>query len=74
LDEALAVGDRDFRDRSLERISAIREQAHTVVMVSHTMGEIEQACSRTVWLEAGTVRMDGPTGDVLDVYAEATNG
>ena len=69
LDEALAVGDRQFRERSLERVAKMRDEAGTVLMVSHSLSEIGKTCGRTVWLDKGTVRMDGPTKEVLGAYA-----
>lgn len=68
IDEALAVGDQEFRERSLDRISEIREQAGTVIMVTHNMGEIRKSCSRAIWLEQGELVADGPVEDVLDRY------
>ena len=68
IDEALAVGDRDFRDRSLARINEIREQANTVVMVTHNLDEIRRTCNRAVWLDDGVIRADGAVDDVLARY------
>jgi len=68
IDEALAVGDKDFRERSLARIEEIRDQAGTVVMVSHNLSEIRRTCTRALWLEDGELRADGRCGDVLDAY------
>lgn len=68
IDEALAVGDQNFRERSLARISEIREQAGTVVMVTHTLDEIRKTCSRAVWLDDGRVVHDGPVDEVLGSY------
>lgn len=68
LDEALAVGDRQFRERSLSRVEAMREDAGTVLMVSHNLNEIRQTCQRTIWLDKGVVHLDGPSGEVLDAY------
>jgi teichoic acid transport system ATP-binding protein len=68
IDEALAVGDKDFRDRSLQRINEIRDEAGTVIMVTHSLREIRSTCSRTIWLDQGSIRLDGPTEDVLDAY------
>jgi teichoic acid transport system ATP-binding protein len=70
LDEALAVGDRQFRERSLDRVNTMRQEAGTVLMVSHNLSEIAQTCHRTVWLERGAVRKDGPSAQVLQEYAE----
>lgn len=68
IDEALAVGDKAFRARSLQRIREIREEAHTVLLVSHNLNEIRQTCDRTVWLEQGVLLADGPTPEVLELY------
>ncbi|MEE1752201.1 ABC transporter ATP-binding protein [Streptomyces sp. SP18CS02] len=68
IDEALATGDARFRARSQERINRLREEAGTVFLVSHSNSTIRQTCDRAVWLEAGTVLMDGPAGEVIDAY------
>ena len=74
LDEALAVGDRAFRDRSIGRIASMQDQARTVVMVSHNLNEIRRACSRAVWIDEGCVRLDGPASEVLDAYTSLSAG
>lgn len=68
IDEALAVGDRHFRRKSLERLREMQAQANTLVMVTHNLNEIRQTCSRAVWLESGRLVMDGPADDVADAY------
>ena len=68
IDEALAVGDREFRTRSLERVREIRDQAGTVLMVTHNLNEVRNTCARVIWLDGGVVRMDGPTEEVLGSY------
>lgn len=69
IDEALAVGDQEFRQRSSARISEIRAQAGAVVLVSHNITEIRQSCKRVMWLEHGRVVMEGPTEEVLARYS-----
>lgn len=68
IDEALAVGDRHFRRKSLERLETMREHASTVVMVTHNLSEIRSTCSRAIWLSDGQVVVDGPADDVVDAY------
>lgn len=68
IDEALATGDAHFRERSAERIAAIRERAGTVFLVSHSNGSIRQICDRVLWMEQGQLVMDGPTEEVLGAY------
>lgn len=68
IDEALAVGDRKFRAKSLAKIREIKEEARTVVMVTHNLAEIRNTCTRTIWLNAGQVVVDGETEAVLEAY------
>lgn len=68
IDEALAVGDKDFREKSLKRVQQIRDAAGTVIMVTHNMGEIQQTCSRALWLDRGKLRLDGNVDAVLGAY------
>jgi len=72
IDEALAVGDRRFRERSLDRINEIRDQAGTVLMVTHNLNEIRRTCSRVIWIERGVMRLDSDVGSVLDAYDSAS--
>jgi len=74
IDEALATGDAKFRARSEERIKRMRDAAGTVFLVSHQISTIRDTCQRTIWLEAGLIRMDGPTGEVVDAYERFTRG
>lgn len=68
IDEALATGDRKFRVRSEQRVRELRDSAGTVFLVSHSIGSIRDTCERTIWLESGVLRMDGPTQEVCDAY------
>jgi len=70
IDEALATGDARFQARSEARIRELREQAGTVLLVSHNNKSIRDTCERTLWLEAGVLRMDGPTDEVIAAYEE----
>lgn len=72
LDEALATGDMEFKERSITRMQELRERAQVVVLVSHSMSSIRQSCSRVVWLDKGVVRADGATDDVIDQYVDDT--
>ncbi|MFE0102755.1 ABC transporter ATP-binding protein [Streptomyces sp. NPDC059009] len=74
VDEALATGDRSFQKRSEERIRELRERAGTVFLVSHSNKSIRDTCDRVLWLERGELRMDGPTGEVLEAYEAFTGG
>ncbi|OLT19545.1 teichoic acid ABC transporter ATP-binding protein [Ornithinimicrobium sp. CNJ-824] len=68
VDEALATGDAQFRERAQDRIAEIRGAAGTVFMVSHNPGTIVKMCDRALWLDDGELVMDGPAGPVVDAY------
>jgi teichoic acid transport system ATP-binding protein len=68
IDEALAVGDKAFQQRSEERIRDLRSQAGTVFLVSHSMKSVLDTCGRALWIDHGTLRLDGPADDVVAAY------
>ena len=37
-------------------------------LVSHSEQSIRDTCERTIWLESGVIRADGPTEDVMQEY------
>ncbi|WP_442304390.1 ABC transporter ATP-binding protein [Streptomyces sp. 2RAF24] len=73
IDEALATGDARFRRRSQRRIDELRAEAGTVFLVSHSNSTITETCDRALWLEAGTLRRDGPADEVVAAYEEFTS-
>jgi teichoic acid transport system ATP-binding protein len=72
IDEALSTGDAVFERRSEEKLRELRAAAGTVFLVSHSLGSVREMCERTLWLEAGVLRMDGPTEEVVSAYEEYT--
>ena len=71
VDEALAVGDARFRQRSEAKIREIRENAGTVFLVSHSMKSILDTCSRVIWINKGVLEMDGDPDTVVSAYKES---
>jgi teichoic acid transport system ATP-binding protein len=68
IDEALAVGDKSFQQRSEQRIRELREHAGTVFLVSHALGAVVDTCTRALWIDHGLLKMDGPAADVVAAY------
>ena len=68
LDEVLAVGDQEFRQRCLARLRAYHARGGTLILVSHEVEQVRQLCSRAVWLDKGAIRMDGEVNQVLAAY------
>lgn len=72
VDEILAVGDERFQAKSRERMMSLMHDGTTVLMVSHNMDQIREMCTRVIWLDRGSVRMNGNTQEVCDAYHEAS--
>jgi ABC-type polysaccharide/polyol phosphate transport system ATPase subunit len=72
VDEVLAVGDLEFRQRTMGKLSELHDGGRTVVFVSHDLGAIAQQCPRTIWIDGGQIQRDGPTREVLEAYTSAT--
>jgi lipopolysaccharide transport system ATP-binding protein len=71
VDEVLAVGDASFQRKCLGKMSAVAKQGRTVVFVSHNTAAILSLCGRATWLDAGKVRDDGETSDVVQHYLKS---
>lgn len=72
IDEALSVGDKDFREKSKDRLEALVDNAGCLILVSHQLGEITRMCQRAIWLEKGELRADGPADEVVKFYSESS--
>ncbi|MBI2378994.1 MAG: ABC transporter ATP-binding protein [Deltaproteobacteria bacterium] len=68
LDELLAVGDADFKKKSMARMEELVSGDTTVVIVSHDPNEVLRICTRAVLMEKGQIVMDGTPEDVSARY------
>ncbi|MDB4205949.1 ABC transporter ATP-binding protein [Acidimicrobiales bacterium] len=71
LDEALSVGDKSFKKKSLARINEIRASAGVVVMATHQPNEIRESCSHAMWLKDGLEMRFGEPEEVIEEYESA---
>ncbi|MEH6518294.1 MAG: ABC transporter ATP-binding protein [Halioglobus sp.] len=70
VDEVLAVGDMNFRMKCFNRIDSLAKQGTTIILVSHSMIDIQRMCSRAIVLEHGGVVFDGGVGPGIIRYEE----
>jgi ABC-type polysaccharide/polyol phosphate transport system ATPase subunit len=68
VDEVLAVGDAEFQRKCLSRMSEVGSQGRTVLFVSHDLNAVAALCPRAIWIEKGTLAIDGPSPRVIDQY------
>lgn len=59
LDEILAVGDDMFRRKCFARMESFFKSGCTVLFVSHSMGSINEICTRAILLDEGELLLDG---------------
>ncbi len=71
VDEVLAVGDAAFQAKCLNKLAELREQAKTIVLVTHNMTNIVQHCDRVIWMDRGTVRAEGEPEAIVEQYLRA---
>jgi len=74
IDEILSVGDQAFQRKSTEKIEQFRRDGRTILVVSHSLGLVQQLCDTVVWLEKGRVKMIGPAAEVIAEYTGNTYG
>lgn len=71
VDEILSVGDAHFQKKSSQRMRELIHGGATVILVSHSIEQIREMCSRVIWLERGTVKMIGNTVEVSNAYMQS---
>jgi ABC-type polysaccharide/polyol phosphate transport system ATPase subunit len=68
LDEVLSIGDEHFKQKCRRRLDQFWQEHVTVIVVSHELEFIRQACDRAIWLEDGRVAFDGPARETVTRY------
>lgn len=68
IDEALAVGDIFFRQKCYQRLQAMRARGVSIILVTHSMGDVEQFCERAVLLDHGVELFQGPAPEAVKRY------
>jgi lipopolysaccharide transport system ATP-binding protein len=68
IDEALAVGDVFFQQKCYRRLEALRDSGVSVLLVSHTMADVEHFCRRALVLDAGAGAFVGPAAEGVRRY------
>lgn len=68
VDEVLAVGDEAFAHRCVRRIEEFLARGNTVLLVSHSLGLVEEFADRCLWMESGRERLVGEPRHVVASY------
>lgn len=70
IDEILAVGDAAFQAKCFNKLREIKAAGTTIVIVSHSLGQIEQICDRSIWFKDGKIEREGKPFDVHPYYLD----
>ena len=70
IDEILAVGDAAFQAKCFNKLREVKAKGTTIVIVSHTMSQIEQICDRSIWIHDGIIKEEGKPRIVDPHYME----
>lgn len=70
IDEVLAVGDAGFTAKCKERISELKKEGKTLLLVSHDLESVERWCDEAIWLDKGIVKDRGDPRRVIDHYRQ----
>ena len=73
-DEVLAVGDFLFQQKCEKRMKELMAGGTTVILVSHSIEQIERMCSKVAWLSLGHLKMNGDTETVCNAYKAVQRG
>ncbi len=68
VDEALAVGDVFFRQKCYRHLTAMRQRGLSVILVTHSMADVEQFCQRAILLHKGQAVFAGPSSEAVKHY------
>ena len=68
IDEILAVGDQHFQEKCFNKLQELKNSEKTIVIVSHSLDQIENLCTPAIWINNGLVEMDDTPSKVIPEY------
>ena len=68
VDEVLSVGDFRFQEKCEKRMAELLSGGTTVILVSHSIDQIERMCNKVAWLDHGHLRRIGATKEITAEY------
>lgn len=71
VDEVLAVGDVEFQKKCLGKMQDVAGHGRTVLFVSHNMAAISALTSRCIYLNKGSVKIEGSTRKTIEAYLDS---
>ena len=70
VDEQLQSADAPFQQKALSALQALCRQGKAVVLVTHELTWVEQIATRAIWMDKGSIVMDGDPAQVVPSYLQ----
>lgn len=75
LDEVLSVGDGAFRKKSERKMHEIINSGATTILVSHSLKQIREMCTKVLWLQKGEqIAFGSNVQEICDQYQAFLDG
>ncbi len=68
MDEWLSVGDQGFQSKAEKKLSELVSRSNILVLATHSRELVMRCCDRAIWLEHGSLVMDGNAEEVCNAY------
>lgn len=68
IDEILTVGDAHFQNKSFKKLQEFKKRGTTIVLISHSIGTVEQFCDKVIYLKKGQTASLGKTQQIITRY------
>ena len=70
VDEILSVGDAHFQEKCEAKMSEMRQNGTTLVLVSHSIDQVKAVCNHACWINKGTLMAVGEVEEICDLYIQ----
>lgn len=70
VDEVLAVGDEAFQRKCFDTIRRFQSEGRTIVLVSHSLGQVQEFCDRAILLHEGRLVFDGDPTEAVPRFRD----
>ncbi len=68
MDEWFLAGDTNFMMKAQNRLEQLVRQAEILVISTHQLDVVAAWCTQVLWMDGGTIRLQGPPEEVLPAY------
>lgn len=68
MDEVMAVGDFEFKEKCVARLEELKSKGKTIVLVTHDLESVKKHCGRCLLLEHGMLIMDSSPDECISKY------